>query len=145
MISKLKISSWRSVTVVSVLRYIHNLYLNTIIFKAIIDCGVVCLRNKLIYSIFVKVLVNCSRGNGVKLIRAIEHICLYNSKAWDRGILLKTVGGGVGSVSCDSSLYLTESCFIFSTIFQTWRRINCLILCHTDKVKACWCIFLAFQ
>ena len=44
---------------------------------------------KLIYSIFVKVLVNCSRGNGVKLIRAIEHICLYNSK--DRGILLKTV------------------------------------------------------
>ena len=35
------------------------------------------------------------------------------------GILLKTVGGGVGSVSCDSSLYLTESCFIFSTIFQT--------------------------
>ena len=72
---------------------------------------------KLIYSIFVKVLVNCSRGNGVKLIRAIEHICLYHSK--DRGILLKTVGGGVGSVSCDSSLYLTESCFIFSTIFQT--------------------------
>ena len=51
----------------------------------------------------------------------------------------------MGSVSCDSSLYLTESCFIFSTIFQTWRRINCLILCHTDKVQGPWCIFLAFQ
>ena len=38
---------------------------------------------KLIYPIFVKVLVNCSRDNGVKLRRTSEHICLYNSK--DRG------------------------------------------------------------
>ena len=37
---------------------------------------------KLIYPIFVKVLVNCSRDNGVKLIRASEHICLFNSKDW---------------------------------------------------------------
>ena len=40
------------------------------------------------------------------------------------GDTLETVGGGLGAVSCDSSLYLTESCFIFSTIFQTWRRIK---------------------
>ena len=47
-----------------------------------------------IYPIFVKVLVNCSRDNGVKLRRASEHICLYNSK--DRGDTLENCGRWCG-------------------------------------------------
>ena len=49
---------------------------------------------KFIYPIFVKVLVNCSRDNGVKLRRASEHICLYNSK--DRGDTLENCGRWCG-------------------------------------------------
>ena len=86
---------------------------------------------KLIYPIFeIKGLVNWSCDNGVKLIRASEHICLHNNK--DRGDTLANCGRGCGVCF----VRLTESCFIFSTMFQTRRRLNCLILGHTDKVRA---------
>ena len=97
----------------------------------------------LIYPIFeIKGLVNCSRDNGVKLVRASEHICLHNNK--DRADTLKNCGRRWGV--CFVRLFPVSHRIMvfFPTIFQTWRRINCLILCHTDKVQARWCIFLAF-
>ena len=50
---------------------------------------------KLICPLFeIKGLVNCSRDNRVKLIRASEHICLHNSR--DRGDTLENGGRWCG-------------------------------------------------
>ena len=51
-------------------------------------------RHNHVFVYKLKVLVNCSRDNGVKLRRASEHICLYNSK--DRGDTLENCGRWCG-------------------------------------------------